>query len=320
MSNKQTILNELFDHQNEYLSGNELSERLNMSRTMIWKYIKALQEEGFNIISKHGSGYQLQNAYTLNSELITRKISQPTVIKTFKTINSTNTYLKNYLATHSIPQPIAFLAEKQTDGYGRFKRSYYSPVHGGLYLSLSLPLNDKPLSPSLLTTSVAVGVVNTLQKYFPKKEFNVKWVNDIYLQDKKIGGILTEATSDLESSTPHDVVIGIGINLTTKHFPDDLKDKAQSIAADLPVDINVIAADLIIQLEQIFTNYHDGHYLPEYKSMLKMLNHPVTLKIGNQIISGIALDINDQGGLIIKTSDNEIHTYYSGEVQKVNLN
>ena len=245
MDFKQEILNLLFTSQNDWISGDELAQKFNISRTMVWKYIKALENDGFQIKSKRSAGYQLEIGYALNNALIERQLDQSVDVQTFKTINSTNTYLKEYLGVHSLTQPLAVIAEKQTKGYGRFKRDFYSPDHGGIYLSLAVPLNNQPLNPSLVTTSIAIGVIHALQKFFPEQNFSVKWVNDLYIGHKKIAGILTEATADLESLAPTELVIGVGINLTTQDFPKELKSKVQAISDRLPADLNTIAAELI---------------------------------------------------------------------------
>ena len=234
MDFKQEILNLLFTSQDDWISGDELAQRFNISRTMVWKYIKALENDGFQIKSKRSAGYQLESGYALNNELVEHQLDQSVDVQTFKTINSTNTYLKEYLGVHSLTKPLAVIAEKQTNGYGRFKRDFYSPDHGGIYLSLAVPLDNQPLNPSLVTTSIAIGVIHALQKFFPEQNFSVKWVNDLYIGHKKIAGILTEATADLESLAPTELVIGVGINLTTQDFPKELKSKVQAISDRLP--------------------------------------------------------------------------------------
>ena len=120
MDFKQEILNLLFTSQDDWISGDELAQKFNISRTMVWKYIKALENDGFQIKSKRSAGYQLESGYALNNELIEHQLDQPVDVQTFKIINSTNTYLKEYLGVHSLTQPLAVIAEKQTNGYGRF--------------------------------------------------------------------------------------------------------------------------------------------------------------------------------------------------------
>lgn len=319
MSDKQTILNQLFNHQDTYFSGDQLAQQLNISRTMVWKHIQALKEDGFMIESKRNAGYRLLPGYSLNAALIQSNLTMPTQIETFTTIDSTNTYLKSFLTNHSLKSPMAVIAEQQTNGYGRFKRNYYSPAHGGLYLSLCIPLTQT-LQPSLLTTSVAVGVLHILQQFFPEQNFSVKWVNDIYANGKKIVGILTEATTDLESLSPTDVVIGIGINLTTEHFPAELKDKAQAAGTKLPADINLIAAKLINEIEVIAQDYQTGKYLTEYRQKLNLMNREVALQVGKKQITGVVQDVNDNGGIVIKMEDGSCQPFYSGEVKKVGCN
>lgn len=316
MSTKQKILNLLFAHQKTWVSGDELANRFKISRTMIWKHIKALQDEGFEIVSKKSAGYRLLPGYALNAILIESKLKVKAHVQTFKTINSTNTYLKEYMTTHQLTAPLAVIAEEQSAGYGRFKREFYSPANGGLYLSLGLPLKEQ-LNPSLLTTSIAVGVVQTLKLYFPEQSFSVKWVNDVFLNNKKVAGILTEATADLESLAPNEVVIGTGINLTTTKFPSKLKKVAQAAGKDLPADINEIAASLIDHLIKIFDNYADGRYMKEYKRLLNLLQKEVVLQVGGKEIKGLVTDLSADGGLTIQTANGKAQTYYSGEVQKI---
>ena len=317
MDFKQEILNLLFTSQNNWISGDELAQKFNISRTMVWKYIKALENDGFQIKSKRSAGYQLETGYALNNALIERQLDQSVDVQTFKTINSTNTYLKEYLGVHSLTQPLAVIAEKQTKGYGRFKRDFYSPDHSGIYLSLAVPLNNQPLNPSLVTTSIAIGVIHALQKFFPEQNFSVKWVNDLYIGHKKIAGILTEATADLESLAPTELVIGVGINLTTQDFPKELKSKVQAISDRLPADLNTIAAELINNLLSILTDYEDGHYLQEYRQRLNLMGKQIDMQVGSELTHGEVVDLSNDGGLVVKDKQNHLQTYYSGEVQKI---
>ena len=317
MDFKQEILNLLFTSQNNWISGDELAQKFNISRTMVWKYIKALENDGFQIKSKRSAGYQLETGYALNNALIERQLDQSVDVQTFKTINSTNTYLKEYLGVHSLTQPLAVIAEKQTKGYGRFKRDFYSPDYGGIYLSLAVPLNNQPLNPSLVTTSIAIGVIHALQKFFPEQNFSVKWVNDLYIGHKKIAGILTEATADLESLAPTELVIGVGINLTTQDFPKELKSKVQAISDRLPADLNTIAAELINNLLSILTDYEDGHYLQEYRQRLNLMGKQIDMQVGSKLTHGEVVDLSNDGGLVVKDKQNHLQTYYSGEVQKI---
>lgn len=317
MNSKQEILNLLFHSKDHWVSGDHLAQKLNISRTMIWKYIKALKDEGFQIQSKRSFGYQFNAGYTLNAPLIQEQLQTDIDVQTFKTINSTNTYLKEYLGTHLLKKPLVIVAEKQTNGYGRFKRSFYSPAHGGLYLSLAVPFHQYPVNPSLITTSIAIGVIHTLKAFFPSKDFTVKWVNDIYLGHKKIAGILTEATADLESLSPSELIIGIGINLTTQGFPQELQETAQAISDDLPADLNVITASLIKHLIAVLHNYSDGHYMTEYKQLLNLMHKPIDIQVGQKLIHVQVEGLSDKGGLIVKDQHGNLQTFYSGEIRKI---
>lgn len=255
---------------------------------------------------------------TLTAPAIDQAIAGRTKIKlvTVEKTESTQLLAKNYLAHHDNGGPAAFIANQQSGGYGQHGRHFYSPAGSGLYMSLLLPPQEIRYlrKPGLLTTSTAVALINALEKYFPKAEFSLKWVNDVFLGRKKVAGILTEAVYQL-GNTAASLIIGIGINLTTGAFPGELATKAGSIGS--PVNRNRLSADILVSLMAMLPDYSSGKYLAKYRQRCFLLGKPVTVKTGNGIKEGVATDISRTGGLVMLDNNGHRILIHSGEVQKV---
>lgn len=233
---------------------------------------------------------------------------------------STQLLAKNYLAHHNNRQPVAFIANRQSGGYGQHGRHFYSPAGSGLYLSLLLPPQDvhKLRKAGLLTTSVAVVLANVLEQYFPQAHLTLKWVNDVFRGQKKVAGILTEADFQL-GSTAASLIIGIGINLTTSHFPGSLSNQAGALSTAAVVNRDQLAADLLVALIGMLSDYSSGKYLAEYRRRCFLLGQAVTVKTAQGIRQGVATDISKNGALVLVDSTGQRLVIHSGEVQKVNI-
>ena len=228
-------------------------------------------------------------------------------IFTFDQVTSTQDLAHNYLKQHL--QKAAFVANSQTNGYGKQGRNFYAPANTGVYFSIAVSnfkLNQE--KSDLLTPAIATALVNTLNVFFPLITLQLKWVNDIYLNNKKVGGILTEFSSN-------GLVIGVGINISTQSFPEELHTKATSITKEEFNRMELIDS-LIEAVNNALITYQSGEFLPEYRHLSCTLNNNVVLKIGKKEIHGLAININDKGELVVQ-SNNEIHSYSSGEVIKV---
>lgn len=232
-------------------------------------------------------------------------------IKYFESITSTNDVLKCDTLTN-FDNIMVYIANEQTNGRGRKGRSFYSPKDDGIYFSLSFPISIS--NSNLYTITAAVSVAKELRKlnFNPK----IKWVNDILINNKKVCGILTEAISKKPNSPISNIIIGIGINLSNSTFPAELKD----IAIDLGLSKSIITKDFKINLatkisENILKNLNNPDYiLNEYKKNLFTLNKQVEYMDNNKKINGIAIDINNDGNLIIKDISGKLYVINSGEV------
>lgn len=213
-------------------------------------------------------------------------------------------------------EPVVVLAEKQTNGHGKGQRQFYSPRESGLYLSILLPNVKAAEMPrcGLFTTGLANSIVTILQKYYPGKQLGVKWVNDILLGQLKVGGILVEA--QIEGSQIN-WIVGIGINLFTDDFPENIHQRVGSLSHDKQVDRDRLAADIIAAVWQLKQNYQQGKYLDEYQRRLVLMNKTVSLQLADTQITGIVKGVDRNGRLLIEKDDGEIQPFNDGEVVKV---
>lgn len=317
---KQFVLLKLLQQKGTWVSGDELAEELKLSRESIWKAINTLKRKGNQIESRKNLGYKYVGNDSLDEDTINfySGMKFEDKIFVFDEVTSTQELAKQYLSSHEVKQPLIFVANNQTEGHGRRGRNFYSPSDTGLYFSLILPNPSHDiLKIGLLTTSTAVAVVKVLEQFYKDKNFQLKWVNDIYLGTYKVGGIITEAALDLESSSAGNFIMGIGLNLSTKDFPADLSEKAQGINPEFKIDRNQLLAEMAKEVINNFANYRQPDLIDEYRKRSLLFGKNVTLKLGTKAVNGQVEGISDDGSLILKAKSGEIQTFKSGEVVKV---
>ncbi len=319
MNTKQRVLTALLADGDTWHSGDSLASELGLSRESVWKAINALRKAGHDIAARKSQGYRYVSCAHLDDMVIAYHLQHELPLTVEKTVTSTQDVAKKWLATQTELTPAAFVADAQTNGYGRRGRQFYSPAQSGLYLSLVIPNPQADLTQvGLLTTGVATAVVAALREFFPTADFGLKWVNDVMIHERKVAGILCEAVLALESSTSAAFVIGVGLNLDTAQFPDALKQVAGAISGT-PTDRNALAASLIDHIMQRAKDYQAGDFLPTYRKLSTVVGHRVTVKIGERVLTGKVLDIAENGGLELLT-DQGLQTITAGEVVKVNVN
>ncbi|TPR52524.1 biotin--[acetyl-CoA-carboxylase] ligase [Apilactobacillus micheneri] len=312
------LLNLFIKHKNEWLSGNELADKLSISRTMIWKMIRNLKQLGHQIESKKNSGYKYIGSNNFDRLLIQQNLHAPFEIQTFNEIDSTNTYAKKLLSQSKITDPMVIVADKQTAGHGRRGREFYSPKDTGIYMSMILPIKDNEVfDGGLITTMTAVATVHGLKKSYPNVNFQLKWVNDIYVNNKKVSGILTESVMDVELMHPSALVIGIGINLNPNNFPKDMGRPIGAIS-DNQVDKNKVVADILNEFYKLYPNYQKGEFMDEYRRLSMLINHQVQIETHRGLIAGKVVDFDHHGRLILNNG-NETKVIMTGEVVKVHF-
>lgn len=223
----------------------------------------------------------------------------------YDVIDSTNLEAKRQIKSGA-KLPSIILADTQTAGKGRMGRQFYSPDKTGLYMSFVYePLTDFQDSVTV-TSAVAVAVVRAIEELTDLNP-KIKWVNDIYIDDKKVAGILTEAVTGEKTS----IIVGIGVNITTDHFPDEIKDTATSLKC--AVDKNDLLECIVRHLIGLIKGLPQRTFLPEYKEKSMVIGKEVYFIKDRVKKEGIAVDINQDGGLIVQTSDGCI-TLNTGEI------
>ncbi|MBQ9757391.1 MAG: biotin--[Clostridia bacterium] len=230
-----------------------------------------------------------------------------------KTVNSTNSYIKK-LTKDDAPHETVVIADKQTEGRGRLGREFFSPEGTGIYMSILLKPDKISLNPSLLTVAAGVAVCRTI-KSISKTPPAIKWVNDIFLSGKKVCGILAESTADSKTGTINNIIVGIGLNVTTPSsvFPGKLSDIAVSLFPENTIR-NKIIANIIDEFKRIYDFCDKECLIEEYKSYSCVLGKKISFTKGGETFAGIATDINMEGNLIVKLENGKTITLKSGEV------
>ena len=318
MSVKDEVLKELENHKGEYISGGQLSEVLNVSRNSIWKAIKTLENNGYKIDAIPNRGYCLaQESDILSSFSIKQHMHSDLNITVYPSVSSTNTFLKE-LAEQGADEGTVIIAQEQTAGRGRTGKSFYSPANTGLYISILLR-PDIPAEEALfLTTSTAVAVSKAIEDICNKKA-QIKWVNDVFIDNKKVCGILTEASFNIETSKLDYAIVGIGINVCFPEggFPKDIDNIATAIFDTNTDSINkrsILVGHLLDYFMDYYKDFHSKSYVKEYIDRSLLIGKEINIIDGTKIIPAKALKIDNSCRLKVEMGDGSTKWLSSGEV------
>ena len=314
MSVKQAVISLLEENRGRALSGQEIADSLKVSRAAVWKVVKSLQKEGFAITAVPNKGYLLQDKSDVLSpegvRLALPEQLRSLPISVYKQLDSTNNQAKIAALEGALSGTI-IIAEQQSAGRGRQGRSFYSPASEGLYMSILLRPENKSLGDCLLITVMAAVATAQAISELTGAQAQIKWVNDIFVDGKKVSGILTEAISDFESGTVEAVIVGIGINCQNSNFPDELKHIATSLKA-FNINRNRLAAEITANLFSVLA-YSDDLLIEEYRAKSYVLGKQITFEQNGCKLTGKAVDINLQGNLLVEC-ENLIITLKAGEI------
>lgn len=320
MTTKENVLHLLEENRGKNISGEQLAAILSLSRASIWKAIKELKKEGYQIQGITNKGYclLLENDI-LSAEGIGIYLSNKDErydIKVYKTLDSTNQTAKQ-LAFDGASHGTIVIAEEQTQGKGRMGRSFYSPSGSGIYMSILLRPEMNSQSAMLITTATSVGVCRAIEKVTGVKA-GIKWVNDLYLYGKKICGILTEAIIDFETGSIDHVVLGIGINFLTNKdpMPVELKERVGSVfdTDTKGITRNRLIAEIIEQVMGIMDEIEVQDFIIEYRERSVVLQKEIQVLRKEEKRNARALDVDNQGGLVVQYEDGTVETLNSGEI------
>ena len=319
MSVKDEVLKELENNKGDYISGGQLAENLGVSRNSVWKAIKALEKSGYEINAIPNKGYCLaEKNDILSSYSIKQHLKNPHLdISVFSSVTSTNTILKE-MAEQGAKEGTVIIAEEQTAGRGRTGKQFYSPKGTGIYISILL-WPDIPAEESLfLTTSAAVATARAIEDVSDKRAL-IKWVNDIYLEDKKACGILTEGAFNVETGKLDYAIVGIGINVCIPDggFPDNIKDIATAIFDKQTDSINkrsILIANLLDYFMEYYKDFKSKSYVKEYIERSMIIGKTITVIEGSKTSVAKAIDIDKNCRLKVQFEDGTTKWLSSGEV------
>ncbi len=318
MSIKNKLISILEHNKGNYVSGNFLANELGVSRNTVWKIIKQLENEGIEITAKTNKGYMLLQECDYISEEVIRKhlnLNSKRKMEILKTIHSTNDHAKK-LAQNSKNEISVVIADKQEAGKGRLGRVFVSPPHSGIYLSLIIRPEFNIETSQFLTSCIAVAVSEAIDNICGC-ETKIKWVNDIYLNSKKICGILTEASISFESNSLEYVIIGIGVNVGSikKSLSSELLEIASSIEDELGKNFSrsIIIAEILNRVDFHLANIKSLNFMKRYKHRSFIIGKEILVSTNKLQKKAIALDINDKAGLVVKYEDGKIETLNTGE-------
>lgn len=303
----------------DFISGQEISEKLGVSRQAVWKSINALKEKGYEIQSVTNRGYRLVsspnylNESSLKSLLHNKIIGKNLIV--LDSVNSTNDYLKK-LGNEGCENGTVVAAREQTRGKGRLGRTWQSKKDDGIAFSVLLRPNVAPSEVSAITPLAGLAVCKAIREY-TKLDCVIKWPNDIIIGRKKLVGILTEMSAEFDAVEY--VITGIGINVDHTSFPEEIAFKATSLLLETGrhIDKNEFLACVLEHLESEFVKNNlelTPTALSEYTDLCATVGRSVTFQRGTRRISGMAVGVSEHGELKVMMSDGTICLVNSGEV------
>lgn len=303
-----------------FVSGQAISEELGVSRTAIWKYINALKKEGYEIESVTRKGYRLlQSPDIITKEELAAFLPEgifPGGICCFPVVDSTNEAAKRAVASGASDRTL-FAADQQTAGRGRRGRSWSSPAGEDIFFSILLRPDIRPESASMVTILAAIAAAAAAKKH-SGQTCMIKWPNDIVMHGRKICGILTEMTVEMDEISS--VIVGVGFNVNRLRFPEEIADFASSIRKE--TGRRVRRAELLSDFAVEFSRRYErflkeeslAPFVDEYNRCLINAGRQVKiLRKGEELIR-TAIGINDRGELIVRDEEGTEETVLSGEV------
>ena len=309
MSTKDDVLKKLISSGNSFVSGERLANDLGKSRAAVWKAIKSLQGEGYAIDAVTNRGYRLSdNNDVLNKDLVESKLDFHARVIYYPSIDSTNSQAKRLIENGENDTMLVF-ADEQTAGRGRQGKSFYSPPLTGIYMSFVTHPMTALKNAVTATTAASVAVCRAIE-VLTDKHPRIKWVNDVYLDGKKICGILTEAVTDFETGTVSSVIVGIGMNIKTLDFPENVENAG---CLDASVKRADLIAEIANQLNHIINNSYDD-FIDYYRTNSMIIGESINFIKNGTVTPATALEIDREGGLLVQLANGEKTVLRSGEI------
>lgn len=320
MTTKEKLL-ELFESNRAvYFSGEEIARKLSISRTSVWKAVKVLQSEGYPIDAVTNKGYCLSNQTDIVSEQGIQKYLRSEItdmeISVVNAVPSTNVCVREK-ANMGASEGYLVLANEQTAGRGRLGRNFFSPKDTGIYMSLLLrPKNFSAKQAVRITTMAAVAMCEAIEAVSDDKA-EIKWVNDIFVRGKKVCGILTEGSFNLESGLLDYAILGLGINVYQPNngFPKELSSIAGAVFEENQNDVkNRLASEFLNRFYGYYTAVNQTDYVEQYRKRSFVIGKEVNLTSADESKTAVVIGIDDECRLLVRYPDGTKDCYSSGEI------
>ena len=303
-----------------YVSGQELCRKLGVSRTAVWKNIRSLQEDGYEIEAVTNRGYRLAGVPdTIAEEEVASRLQTERMgrqIRYFSRIDSTNQYAKR-IAEEGAPDGTLIIADEQTAGKGRSGRTWVTPPAEAIAFTLLLRPKLSPDRISMVTLVMGLAVTNAVNSLYGVSA-GIKWPNDVVIKGRKLCGILTEMSAEVRQVNY--IVIGVGINANLTSFPEEIREIATSLKLELGRDINraELIARVMAEFERLYAEFEAqgdlGAVMQEYNELCLNAGSKVRVLDPNGEYTGTSRGINSMGELLVETEDGQMQEVYAGEV------
>lgn len=316
MTVKQSVLYLLLNANGEYISGEQIAASLHVTRAAIWKSIKQLRAEGFSISAISNKGYAIIESGDIVTEAGIKQYLLNDSIFTFEILDSassTNSLMREKTTRN---EGYTIVAKEQTQGVGRLNRSFFSPKNTGIYFSLLLKPDLEASETINITTMAAVAVCKAIEETTDIKP-QIKWVNDIYVDGKKICGILTQGSFSMENSKTEYIILGIGINIYAPKdgFPKEITDTAGSLLSHQEANMkNKLVARVLDHFWDMYRNMKQKEISELYKQYSFVVGKRVMIHGANGSVPAKVLDINEKCNLIVQFNNGNTDVLSSGEI------
>ncbi len=321
MSLKNRVLAVLEENKGKSISGSEIARSVGMTRSAVWKAVKQLRDEGYTICAVTNKGYCLSedndylNEYSVVQHLTTRDIGRK--MDVFKSIDSTNNFAKS-LAQLEAVHGTTIISEVQTQGKGRMGRSFHSPIGMGIYMSVVLRPKLSIEHSLLITSCAAVAVAEAIEQV-TGLDCKIKWVNDIYVGSRKLCGILTEASVNVEQGGLDYAVVGIGLNVQNTTFPKNISDIATSIYLETGKKFSksLLAAEILNKLEVHMDKIQDKSFIEDYRKRSNLIGKRIEITHNDEVTQAECIGIDEICRLLVRYDNGEEKALMSGTIRIV---
>lgn len=304
------------------VSGADLAQQLGMSRAAVWARIEELRKLGYEITANPHQGYRLLSTPdALHADDLLARLPDNQIvgrdIRVFEETNSTNDVAEK-LARDGVKEGVVVFAESQKKGRGRLGRQWLSPAHKGLWFSVLLRPDLRPQAATQLTVVAATALARAIRRQTGLTP-EIKWPNDILLRGKKVAGILTELSAELDHIKHLIIGIGVDVNLTSADLPADLRKIATSLRIESGQGVArpELAAAILRELDADYARVRAGQFesvADEWEEQCTTIGRTVTIRIGDRAQTGVAESLDSEGALLLRTQHGRLERIIGGDV------